>query len=150
MNARVPTRFRRSGDLSVRSPAQTATRGRSCAWDLRNFGQTHLAHSTHRRLRRLAEPAFHPTRLPGYAQAMTACIQEITDSWQAGQVLDILMEMMAITSQVTVTTLFSTALPPAELKQLRNDVETIFDGIFQRMLMISPLDRLPTPANASS
>jgi cytochrome P450 len=116
---------------------------------LGNDGLGTCPHSAHRRLRRLAQPAFHPTRLPGYAQAMTACIEEITDSWQAGQVLDILMEMMAITSQVTVTTLFSTALPPAELKQLRNDVETIFDGIFQRMLMISPLDRLPTPSKRS-
>jgi cytochrome P450 len=57
--------------------------------------------------------------------------------------------MMTITSQVTATTLFSSALPPAELKHLLNDVRAFFDGVFQRMLLISPLDRLPIPSNRS-
>ncbi|ANZ14770.1 Cytochrome P450 [Streptomyces noursei ATCC 11455] len=35
-------------------------------------GAATCPHSAHRRLRRLAQPAFHPARLPGYAEPMTA------------------------------------------------------------------------------
>jgi cytochrome P450 len=106
-------------------------------------------HSVHRRLRRLTQPAFHAARLPGYAQAMTTCIDEVTGSWRAGQVLDVLAAMKSITSQVTATTLFSSALSPAGFGHLLNDAEVITDGVFRRLLLVPPLDRLPTPKNRS-
>ncbi|MCX4910122.1 cytochrome P450 [Streptomyces sp. NBC_00878] len=110
-------------------------------------GLTSCPHSSHRRLRRLAQPAFHPGRLPGYAQAMTLCIDQVTGSWREGQTIDVPAETMTITSKGTAATLFSNTLPPARLGQLLNDVTTIFDGFYQRMLLIPPLDRLPVPGN---
>ncbi|MFE0062582.1 cytochrome P450 [Streptomyces sp. NPDC059003] len=104
-------------------------------------------HRTHRRLRRLAQPAFHPGRLPSYAQTMTACIEEATGSWKPGQTLDVPTEMMTLTSLVTTATLFSSSLPTAAYGQLVNDTKTIANGIVQRTMLISPLDRLPTPGN---
>jgi len=106
-------------------------------------------HSAHRRLRRLAQPAFHPARLPGYAQTMSTCLDEATRSWQPGQVLDVPTEMIKITSEVTAATLFSDALPPAELDQIFQDVQTVVDGWYHRMFLIPPLDRLPSPGNRS-
>lgn len=44
---------------------------------------------------------------------MSACVEEVTGSWRAGQVLDVPTEMMTITSKITAATLFSGALPPA-------------------------------------
>ncbi|MFD0413755.1 cytochrome P450 [Streptomyces sp. NPDC127108] len=114
-----------------------------------DHGLASCPYSAHRRLRRLAQPAFHPARLPGYAQAMSACIGEATASWRSGQVLDVPTEMMTITSKITATTLFSGALPPGELGPVLDDVKTFFDGFYRRMLMIPPLDRLPTPGNRS-
>lgn len=104
-------------------------------------------YSSHRRLRRLAQPAFHPGRLPGYAQAMSSCIDQVTGSWREGQIIDVPAETMTITCKVTTATLFSNTLPPARLDQLLDDVTTVFDGLYQRMLLIPPLDRLPTRGN---
>ncbi|WP_172387761.1 cytochrome P450 [Streptomyces sp. MNP-20] len=118
-------------------------RGREAVGD----GLGSCPHSAHRRLRRLAQPAFHPGRQPGYARIMTACIKEVVGSWSPGQILDIPSEMMRITSKVTVAALFSDSLPAAGLGHLVDDVKTIADGVFQRMILIPPLDRLPTRGN---
>ncbi|MFE0175870.1 cytochrome P450 [Streptomyces sp. NPDC059002] len=112
-----------------------------------NDGLASCPYSAHRRLRRLAQPAFHPARFPGYAKAMSTCIEDATGSWRAGQVLDVPTEMMTITSRITAATLFSGALPPGELGPVLHDVKTFFDGFYQRMFMVPPLDRLPTPGN---
>nr|WP_275312027.1 cytochrome P450 [Streptomyces yunnanensis] len=42
---------------------------------------------------------------------------------------------------------FSGSLPAAELGRLTDDVKTIAGGVFRRMFLIPPLDRLPTPGN---
>ncbi|MEE1768303.1 cytochrome P450 [Streptomyces sp. JV185] len=43
-------------------------------------GLSSCPHHAHRRLRRLAQPAFHPDRLPHYAQTMITCIEAVTGS----------------------------------------------------------------------
>ncbi|MFC9235124.1 cytochrome P450 [Streptomyces decoyicus] len=115
--------------------------------DVLGDGLSSCPHHAHRRLRRLAQPAFHSGRLPGYARTMTACLEEVTGSWMPGRPLDVPTEMMSVTSQVTAATLFSESLPAAELGQLIGDVKTIAGGVFRRMLLVPPLDRLPTPGN---
>lgn len=45
-------------------------------------------HSMHRRQRRLVQPTFHQTRLPGYAQTMTEEISAVAESWRDGHVID--------------------------------------------------------------
>lgn len=99
-------------------------------------------HRLHRRQRRLAQPAFHPARLPGYAQVMTKHITEVTASWQDGQVLDVLPEMMALTTRTAVETMFSDALPSAALDAVLNDFNTILASIYLRVLIPPPLDKL--------
>jgi cytochrome P450 len=99
-------------------------------------------HSMHRRQRRLTQPAFHPARLPGYARVMTTHIDEMTASWQDGQVLDVLSEMMTVTARTTVETMFSDALPPAALGAVLTDFTTILAGIYTRALIPPPLDKL--------
>ncbi|MGI5254386.1 cytochrome P450 [Actinacidiphila glaucinigra] len=46
-------------------------------------------------------------------------------------------------------TFFSRTLPSAELGRILDDVTTLINGMGRRMLMIPPLDRLPTPRNRS-
>ncbi|MEV6079398.1 cytochrome P450 [Streptomyces sp. NPDC052069] len=115
--------------------------------DVLGDGLSSCPHHAHRRLRRLAQPAFHPDRLPGYARTMTACTEKVTGSWLPGQILAVPTEMMSISSRTTAATLFSNSLPAAELGQLIADVKTIAGGLFRRMLLAPPLDRLPTPDN---
>lgn len=107
------------------------------------------SHAEHRQLRPLVQPAFHQRRLPGYAQTMTSCIDEAIGCWHDGQALNVVTEMLTISSRVLANTIFSDALPEPVLREALGDVTTIFDGFFQRMLMPPPLDRLPTPGNRS-
>jgi cytochrome P450 len=80
----------------------------------------------HRRQRRLIQPAFHPTRFPGYAQIMTKHIDGITTTWADGQVLDIVSEMATLTARIAVETMFSDALPPATLQAMRNNLHALW------------------------
>jgi cytochrome P450 len=64
-----------------------------------------------RRQRRLAQPAFHRARVNEYAAAMIEIGQEHLREWSDGDVRDIAQEMMTLTLDVTVKTLFGTTLP---------------------------------------
>ncbi|MGB6165619.1 MAG: cytochrome P450 [Pseudonocardiaceae bacterium] len=104
-------------------------------------------HSLHRRQRRLIQPTFHPTRLPGYAHVMTKLIAEMTGSWRDGQALDVLSEMMTLTSRTLMETMFSDALPAALFGEMLDDLTTVLAGIYKRMLMPPSLDKLPLFGN---
>lgn len=110
-------------------------------------GVVSCRHDTHRRLRRLSQPAFHQARLADYAGTMTACLRETTDAWSPGQVLDVPAEMMTTSSRIITATLFSDALPVTAHGRLTDDVTTVVKSLYQRMFLIPPLDRLPTPGN---
>ena len=98
-------------------------------------------HGMHRRQRRLVQPAFHPARFPGYAQVMSKHIAEVTASWQHGQVLDVLSEMMTLTTRIAVETMFSDELSSAVLQAVFNDFSTILAGIYTRTIVPPPLDK---------
>ncbi|MEX0171552.1 cytochrome P450 [Streptomyces sp. LMG1-1-1.1] len=110
-------------------------------------GVVSCRHQAHRRLRRLSQPAFHQARMPDYARAMTTCVQEAAESWSPGQVLDVPAEMMRVSSRIITATLFSDALPATAHGRLVEDVTTVVKSLYQRMFLIPPLDRLPTPGN---
>ncbi|MFF4529084.1 cytochrome P450 [Streptomyces sp. NPDC001407] len=116
----------------------------------REFGGNGLgicAHSEHRRQRRLLQPAFHPMRLPGYAQVATARVAEVTGSWKDGQILDVLAVMEGLSAQITMDTLFSTTAAPDDLADALDALNTIVRGLSVRLLMPPLLDRLPTRGN---
>lgn len=60
----------------------------------------------HRRQRRLAQPAFHRSRIASYANVMTAYASQTSQSWQDGDTLDISEEMMRLTLGIVGKTLF--------------------------------------------
>src|SRR6202167_4240458 len=63
-----------------------------------------------RRQRRLAQPAFHRTRITEYGTTMVECANMHMRKWRNGEVRDIADEMMAMTLDITVRTLFGTTL----------------------------------------
>ncbi|MFI9201057.1 cytochrome P450 [Streptomyces sp. NPDC053048] len=101
----------------------------------------------HRRQRRLIQPSFHPTRLPGYARVMTGQIATVTRSWHDGRTVDVLAEMMTLTARTAVATMFADGLPPSALGTVMDDFATVMAGITRRALMPAGPDRLPTPGN---
>jgi cytochrome P450 len=99
-------------------------------------------YSDHRRQRRLLQPVFHPARLTGYARVMTRQIGEVTGSWRDGGVIDVLAEMQAITARTAVVTLFSDAIADTAVARTLRDFAAIQKGIYRRMLVPSPLNKL--------
>ncbi|MFD0357732.1 cytochrome P450 [Streptomyces sp. NPDC127110] len=110
-------------------------------------GLASCPHGDHRRQRRLVQPAFLPTRMPGYSEATTARAAETTASWQDGETIDVHAVMQELTARIAVDTLFSTTLPPDVLAQALGDLNTTLDGMIVRTVTPPLLDWLPTPGN---
>ncbi|MFF7888157.1 cytochrome P450 [Streptomyces sp. NPDC020794] len=105
-------------------------------------------HSDHRRQRRLIQPAFHPTRLPRYAEVMSQKIGDVTSSWQEGHPIDVFGDLLQITTRVLFDTMLTGArLTSTALAEMLEDFSTFNAGAYYRMFMPPPLDRLPTPGN---
>jgi cytochrome P450 len=100
-------------------------------------------HRDHRRQRRLAQPALHRSRLPGYARLMTPEIMAVTRSWRDGEVIDLLNEMSTIAGKITIATMFIGAPSPVEIDSMLGDVTVLLAGFYKRALMPPPVDRLP-------
>ncbi|MDT3399303.1 cytochrome P450 [Streptomyces sp. B1866] len=110
-------------------------------------GLTTCPHSQHRRQRRLVQPAFHHSRMPGYARVMAEQIDAVTGGWRDGQVLDVLAGMQEITTRIAVMTMFAGSIARSAHREVVEDFDTFSTGVFTRMFMPPPLDRLPTPGN---
>jgi cytochrome P450 len=63
-----------------------------------------------RRQRRLAQPAFHRSRTNEYSPVMVECALDHIHNWRAGETRNIAEEMMKLTLEVAVRTLFGTSL----------------------------------------
>src|SRR5258705_6437659 len=60
-----------------------------------------------RRQRRLAQPAFHRQRISGYGGVMVAYAERLISSWQPGEERFIDRDMMRLTMEIVVKTLFN-------------------------------------------
>jgi cytochrome P450 len=60
-----------------------------------------------RRQRRLAQPAFHRQRISGYADVMVEFTHRLSSSWCNGEARDIHQDMMRLTLEIVVKTLFN-------------------------------------------
>lgn len=60
-----------------------------------------------RRQRRLAQPAFHRQRISGYGDVMVEYAERLISSWSAGETRDIHQDMMRLTLEIVVRTLFN-------------------------------------------
>ena len=75
----------------------------------------------HRRHRKLLAPAFAPKRLAAYGTAMVEETLRTVTSWRAGQRVDLLVEMMAMTLAIAGRTMFSA--------DVRRDADTVARGL---------------------
>ncbi|GLF93110.1 cytochrome P450 [Streptomyces yaizuensis] len=103
-------------------------------------------HSRHQRQRRLTQPAFHLSRLPGYAAIMSDAVERAVRSWPAGEPVDPVPLMMRLSAEVTARSMFSHDLSERSSDQFVTDSITLVDGIFLRSLLPRSADRLPLPA----
>lgn len=77
---------------------------------------------THRRRRRLMQPAFHMKRIQSYAEIMVDYTSAMLDRWQDGQEMDLSDEMMQLTLFIVAKSLFGS--DAATLNDLVAEIET--------------------------
>lgn len=100
-----------------------------------------------RRQRRLAQPAFHRSRINEYGATMVERAEVRMKQWREGDVRDITQEMMAMTLDIAVRTLFGSTLQ-AEAEQVGDSLGYLMRYSLRKAR--SPIkipENWPTPAN---
>ncbi|MGC1597934.1 MAG: cytochrome P450, partial [Candidatus Acidiferrales bacterium] len=100
-----------------------------------------------RRQRRLAQPAFHRSRVNEYGATMIECAELRMRQWRDKDVRDITQEMMAMTLDIAVRTLFGSTLA-AEADQVGDSLGFLMRYSLRKAR--SPIkipESWPTPAN---
>ena len=97
--------------------------------------------------RRLIQPAFHRSRLEGYAETMVAYTERLIASWRPGETRDIHEDMMRLTLEIVSTALFS-----VEITSLEDRIASALNTLMQlsaggRLLLPELLRRVPTAKN---
>ena len=98
-----------------------------------------------RRQRRLAQPAFHRQRISGYGDVMVDYAERIAAKWGDGEVRDIQRDMMRLTLEIVVKTLFD-----SDVSGDADNVGNILSGLVKPFASQATLkwildNRLPTP-----
>ncbi|MCB9764242.1 MAG: cytochrome P450 [Alphaproteobacteria bacterium] len=103
---------------------------------------------TWRRQRRLVQPAFHKERVMGYGETMVGCAQTHLAPWRDGQVRELHDDMMALTLDIALHTLFGSALRPDDARAVGESF-TLVSQFFAET-RANPLQLpmwVPTPSN---
>lgn len=90
------------------------------------------------RQRRLMQPAFQPSRLPRYAEAVERLASEMTQGWGDRREIQAMEEMNGLTLRIVARTLFGTDLP-ADAGKIRDAVQRIQVQAMRDMSAIVPL-----------
>lgn len=93
----------------------------------------------HRRQRRLVMPAFHKQRLAEYYDGMVATTTALLDTWQFGQRRDIWNDMMELTLQIAVQSLFGLKLS-SEAQQFGHLARQWMELVVEPTVVGLPLD----------
>ena len=100
-----------------------------------------------RRQRRLAQPAFHRSRINEYAAPMVECASRHIADWRDGETRDIARDMTRLTLEVAVRTLFGTTLP-SEAQHISDALHFLMRYQIWRMRFpIRVPETWPTPKN---
>jgi cytochrome P450 len=75
------------------------------------------------RQRRLAQPIFHQKRIAGYGEVMVAYTERMLDSWKDGETRDIHQDMMRLTLNIVMKTIFNQDITETESQDIANAVD---------------------------
>jgi len=101
---------------------------------------------THRRQRRLVQPAFHRARIAGYGDVMVEYAARLSERWQDGMRVDASREMNRLTLAIVGKTLFG-ANTEAEADEIGTALSNLL-GMFNYLMIpfSEVLEDLPLPA----
>lgn len=100
-----------------------------------------------KRQRRLAQPAFHRQRISAYGDVMVDFTQRMISTWREGEIRDIHRDMMRLTLEIVVRTLFN-----ADVSQDADKVGRVLSQIVKPFASQATIkwildNRLPTTAH---
>ena len=98
--------------------------------------------------RKLIQPAFHRDRINGYGAVMVDLTEKMLASWRDGQTRDIHADMMRVTREIVVRTLFGGDVSDEDATAVNNAFNTTIEQIavrFRRPFKIP--DWVPLPEN---
>jgi cytochrome P450 len=100
---------------------------------------------THRRQRRLMQPAFHKDRIAAYAAVMTEYADRMQRGWVDGSTIDAAQEMNRLTLAVVGKTLFDADVE-SQARDVGRALTAVMDSFWMLMLpLVDTLERLPIP-----
>ncbi len=100
-----------------------------------------------KRQRRLAQPAFHRQRISAYGDVMVEYADRMISEWNQNQVRDINRDMMRLTLEIVVKTLFNADIS-GEVDKVGRVLSTIVKPFASQATLKWILDnRLPTPTH---
>ncbi len=101
---------------------------------------------THRRQRRLVQPAFHRERIAACAATMVQFAERAAAKWEDGNVIDMSQEMLHLTLRIVAKTLFNT-----DVQRDHKDVGKVLSTFLEMFnLLVFPLDETgDTPPDQS-
>jgi len=98
--------------------------------------------------RKLIQPAFHRDRIHGYGAVMAECTQRMLDTWRADEVRDLHADMMHLTMEIVVRTLFGGNVAASDASAVSDAFNIAVEQIavrFKRPMRIP--DWIPVPSN---
>lgn len=98
------------------------------------------------RQRRLLQPAFHHSRIAGYAKTMMDYTQRMLATWKDGEVRDIHEDMSNLTMEIVSQVLFGDGLS-TETREAGDALRIFFDQFDDRFGLYVIPEWLPTPGN---
>jgi cytochrome P450 len=98
------------------------------------------------RQRRLAQPAFHRERIAGYGDIVAGFTGRMLEEWRDGETREVHGDMMRLTTQVVVKTLFNSSVP-REIDDLGRASAAVMERFESQMRGLGLLlGMLPTPS----
>lgn len=100
------------------------------------------------RQRRLAQPVFQQKRIAGYGKAMVEYAEQLVNSWQDGQTRDIHEDMMRLTLNIVMKTIFNQDVSEGEAQNIAHAVDVALDWFeSKRKQGFLVLEWFPRPEN---
>lgn len=103
---------------------------------------------SHRRQRRLVQPAFHRARMPRYTEIMAEEIDAELSSWRAGVPFNVSDATHGLTLRITARTMFATRIGQAAVEAVTQCMPVIMRGVYKRMIAPTSLvEKVPSKSN---
>ncbi|HEY9298302.1 MAG TPA: cytochrome P450, partial [Phormidium sp.] len=100
------------------------------------------------RQRRLTQPIFHQKRIAGYGEVMVAYTERMLESWKDGETRDVHADMMRLTLNIVMKTIFNSDVTEGEAKDVAHALDVAMDWFeSKRKQGFLILEWFPRPEN---